>query len=100
MHKVQLLLRRILTGQHVLDDGLDGQQHDVIVRQRQNVVDLLVEQRMTVRSIEHVNSQGHGKGVYGYDLTLTSPRTRAETLPNPRPGTGTERVTPVRRCCI
>lgn len=49
LQEMQLLLRWIFGGQHILNDTLDGHQHRLIVRYRENVVDFLIEQRMTIK---------------------------------------------------
>ena len=43
----QLLLRCLFTGYHVLDDAVDCVQDDLVVTQRQDTVDLGVQQAMT-----------------------------------------------------
>lgn len=47
LQKVKRLLRSVLRRQHVLNNTLDCCQHDLIVRWRQHIVDLRIEQWVT-----------------------------------------------------
>jgi hypothetical protein len=47
LQEMQWLLRRIFRSQHVLDNTLNSCQHNLVIWRRQDIVDFLIEKRVT-----------------------------------------------------